>query len=110
MITYFKTTLAALLLITLQRTTRAQDDWDALLPVRGFCIAAPRAKELGPFIAFVAKELAPRHVNTLILRVDYNYQYESYPKLRDHDALSKDDVKKLVEVCRVHHIRSEEQT
>ena len=45
------------------------------------------------------------NVNTLVLRVDYNYQYTSFPELRDSVALSKDDVKKLVEVCRGHDIR-----
>jgi hypothetical protein len=37
--------------------------------------------------------------------VDYNYQFESYPQLRDSVALSKADVKKLVAVCRKNKIR-----
>jgi hypothetical protein len=41
------------------------------LPLRGFCISAPRLDELNAFIKFIDEELAPRHVNTLILRVDY---------------------------------------
>jgi hypothetical protein len=81
------------------------DELDKLLPVRGFCIEAPRANGLNEFIAFVNDELAPRHVNTLILRVDYNYQYESHPEVRDGTGLSKADVKKLVEVCHTNHIR-----
>jgi hypothetical protein len=96
---------AAMLALTSQHNAIAQDDWDTLLPIRGFCIAAPRPKELDAFIAFINDGLAPRHVNTLILRVDYNYQYESYPKLRDRDALSRADVKKLVEACRAKNIR-----
>ncbi len=78
---------------------------DTILPVRGFCIAAPRPKEFDEFIRFIEEELAPRHVNTLILRVDYNYQYESHPELRDSVALSKKEVKKLVSVCRKNNIR-----
>jgi hypothetical protein len=78
---------------------------DTIMPVRGFCIAAPRPKELDEFIKFIDEELAPRHVNTLILRVDYNYQYESHPELRDSIALSKKDVKKLVAACRRNNIR-----
>jgi hypothetical protein len=78
---------------------------DTILPIRGFCIAAPQPAGLDEFIKFVKEELSPRKVNTLILRVDYNYQYESHPELRDSIALSKQDVKKLVAVCRKNNIR-----
>jgi len=70
------------------------------MPVRGFCIAAPRPAELNRFVTFIDKELAPRGVNTLVLRVEYNYQFQSHPELRDGDALSREEVKKLVAVCR----------
>jgi hypothetical protein len=76
-----------------------------ILPVRGFCIAAPQSKDLDAFIKFIDEELASRSVNTLILRVDYNYQYESHPELRDSSALSKIEVKKLVAVCRKNKIQ-----
>ncbi|TAL66022.1 MAG: glycoside hydrolase [Bacteroidetes bacterium] len=76
-----------------------------ILPVRGFCIAAPQPKELDEFLKFINEELAPRSVNTLILRVDYNYQYESHPELRDSIALSKSEIKKLVAVCRKNNIQ-----
>ena len=78
---------------------------DTLLPVRGFCISAPQTGNLEEFIKFIDEELAPRSVNTLILRVDYNYQFESHPELRDSAALSKKDVKKLVAVCKKNKIR-----
>jgi N-acetyl-beta-hexosaminidase len=78
---------------------------DTILPVRGFCIAAPQPSNLGEFIKFIDEELAPVKVNTLILRVDYNYQYESHPELRDSTALSRQDVKELVKVCRKNNIR-----
>ncbi len=74
----------------------AQQPLDSLLTVRGFAIAAPQVDEVDRFVKFIDEELAPRNVNTLILRVDYNYQYESRPELRDSIALSKRDVKKLV--------------
>ncbi len=77
---------------------------DAVIPVRGFCIAAPQSKEVDRFVKFIDEELSPRWVNTLILRVDFNYQYESRPELRDADALSKADVKKLVDACRKNNI------
>ncbi len=80
----------------------AQND---AFPVRGFCISAPTPEELNDFIKFVDEELASRQINMLILRVDYNYQFESHPELRDKSALSKADVKKLVDVCRKQNIR-----
>ena len=75
------------------------------LPVRGFCIGAPNTSEVDAFVKFIAEELVPRKVNTLILRVDYNFQFESHPELCDSLALSKTDVKKLVDVCRKNQIR-----
>jgi hypothetical protein len=78
---------------------------DDLFPTRGFCIAAPKSKSVDPFIKFISEELAPRKVNTLILRVDYNYQFESHPELRDPNALSKTEVKKIVAACKKNNIR-----
>jgi hypothetical protein len=75
------------------------------LPVRGFSIAAPKPSEVDAFVKFIKEELAPRNINTLILRVDYNYQYESHPELREDTALSKKDVKKLVSACKESGIR-----
>jgi hypothetical protein len=74
------------------------------LPIRGFCIAAPGRDRVDEFVKFINEELAPRKVNTLILRVDYNYQYTSHPELGDSAALSKADVKKMVEACRKNQI------
>lgn len=82
-----------------------QERLNNILPVRGFCIAAPLPDGLEEFVKFIDEELAPAHVNTLILRVDYNYQYESHPELQDSIALSKREVKKLVAICKKHNIR-----
>ena len=94
-----------LLVVTLSiifcKTAISQD----VLPIRGFCIGAPKTAEVDSFIKFIAQELAPRKVNTLILRIDFNYQFESHPELRDESALSKEDVKKMLAVCRTNQIR-----
>src|SRR3982751_234376 len=83
------------------KTAKVQKEpLNTLLPVRGFCIAAPTPRNLDSFVTFINKELAPRKVNTLVLRVDFNYQYESHPELRDSIALSKEDVKKIVAACK----------
>ena len=87
--------------ILMVQTATAQDK---TLPIRGFCIAAPTPDRLDEFIQFIDQELAPRQVNTLVLRVDYGYQFETHPELRDPVALSKAEVKKLVAVCRKNNI------
>lgn len=74
-------------------------------PVRGFCIAAPAKDQLDTFVKFIDEELASRKVNTLVLRVDFNFQFKSHPELSEKDALSKKDVKKLVAVCKKNNIR-----
>ncbi len=78
---------------------------DARLPIRGFCIGAPGKAEVDRFVQFIADELAPRAVNTLILRVDFNFEYTKHPELRDSSPLSRDDVGKIVAVCRERGIR-----
>ncbi|MBV9961385.1 MAG: family 20 glycosylhydrolase [Parafilimonas sp.] len=96
--------ISFLLLIFLCLQVRAQQSLDSLLPVRGFCIGAPSVKDVDRFVKFIDEELAPRKVNTLILRVDYNYQYKSHPELADSGALAKSDVEKIVAVCKKHKI------
>jgi hypothetical protein len=78
---------------------------DTTLPVRGFAIGAPSPDRVADFVDFINAELAPNHVNTLVLRVDYNFQYRTHPELRDEDALSRKDVRKIVKACRKGGIR-----
>ena len=85
--------------------SRAQQNIDSLFPTRGLCIAAPMTNGVDAFVKFIDTELAPRKLNTLILRVDWNYQFTSHPELSDSIALSKADVKKLVAVCKKNNIR-----
>ena len=53
---------------------------------------------------FINKELAPKNVNTLILRVDFNYRFKSHPELASAKGLSEPDVKKIVLACRTNGI------
>jgi hypothetical protein len=77
---------------------------DRILPVRGLAIAAPSVVGMDQFLRFIEEELAPAHFNLLVLRVDWNYAYETHPELRDPHPLTKEDVKRLVEVCSKHGI------
>jgi len=92
------TTFLALPLIAANRISES-------LPVRGLCISAPKPSEVDPFVRFIQEELAPRSLNSLILRVDFNYQFKSRPEMDNPSGLSRTDVKKLVAACRTSHIR-----
>jgi hypothetical protein len=83
----------------------AQPPVDRTLPVRGFCIASPATNRLDEFIKFIEQELAPRGVNVLILRVDYNFHFLSRPEMADAAGLTREQARKIAKVCRDHQIR-----
>jgi hypothetical protein len=85
--------------------TNAQEKLDELLPIRGIELAAPAKEELDAFVKFIEDELVPLNVNTLLIRIDWNYAYESRPELQDEDPLTKADVKKIVKACKAGGIR-----
>ena len=72
--------------------------------VNGFCIAAPDRNGVQKFVDFIDAELAPAGINTLVLRVDFNYAYTSRPELQEENPLNKEDVKKMVAVCKKNGI------
>ena len=78
----------------------AQND----LPVNGLAIAAPDKANVDRFVKFINEELAPRKINTLILRVDYNFQYKSHPEVARKDGLSQSEVNKIVAACKKNKI------
>src|SRR6266446_8775237 len=94
-----------LLLATTLHLPAAENPADRRLPVRGFCIPSPAANRADEFIKFIEEELAPRSVNALILRVDYNFQSASRPELSDPGGLAKEQAKKIAAACKQHQIR-----
>lgn len=90
--------LAFLCFLTI--TAFAQQNPDSGYQVKGFIIAVPRPDGVEEFVKFINEELAPRKINTLVLRVDFNYKYKSHPELRDTLALTKSDCKKILEACK----------
>lgn len=87
------------------QTLNAQDAMDEKLPVRGFAIGSPSPERVAAFVKFIDEVLGPQHVNTLLLRIDYNYEYKSHPELRADNPLTKGDVKKIVHACKKYGIR-----
>lgn len=70
-----------------------------VLPVRGLHIMAPKPDEIDLAVRFIREALPKEGVNTLVVEFDYHYQFTRRPEIADPDALSKDDVKKLVAAC-----------
>jgi hypothetical protein len=68
-------------------------------------VAAPEREDVKEFAAFIDTALAPSGINTLILRVDYNFRYKSHPELANDNPLRKKDVRKLVNICKARQIK-----
>lgn len=75
------------------------------MPVRSIFLTAPNSNKLNQFTSFINDTLSAYNINTLVLGVDYNYQYKSYPQLANENALSKADIKEIVAVCKKNNIR-----
>jgi len=97
--------LSLVLGMLLTNLISGQTKLDSLLPVRGFCIDAPRPNGLDSFISFIDSSLGPRKVNTLVIQIEYHYQFKTHPELTDSFALSKAAIKKIVAVCKKNNIR-----
>ena len=97
--------LLCLILTGALTLSAAEKPTDKTLPVRGFCIPAPSGNRIEEFIKFIEEELAPRSVNTLILRVDYGFQFTSRPEMADKNGLSKEQAQKIAAACKKHQIR-----
>ena len=95
-------------LIVSNNIAYTQASSEKVFQVKGFSCTSPRHNEVDRFVKFIDEELAPSHVNTMVLFVcdkDYNYQFERYPQLGDSSALSKANVKKMVTCCKRNNIR-----
>ena len=100
-----KRTLFLFLAVFAALFSASAESIDELLPVRGLAIEAPKPGGMNDFLKFIEGDLVPAHFNLLILRVDWNYAYETHPELRDENPLTKEDVKRIVNVCRFRGIR-----
>ena len=77
----------------------------SVFPVRALCVTAPEPESIPRFNRFIETELAPRGINTLILRIDFHYQFKTHPELIDSHALSLNQVQLLVKTCKNSKIR-----
>lgn len=49
--------------------------------------------------------LGRRGVNLLVVEVDYNFEYRSHPELRGPEPVTREQARKIVQLCRQHGIR-----
>lgn len=95
-----KVTIVLSFALMLYSFVQAQTSFEVV----GLSVALPEKEHVDRFTKFIADELAPQGINTLVLRVDYRYAYASRPELRNNKPLSESDVKKIVAVCKKHQI------
>lgn len=100
-----KITLLLVFLFCLEDALPAQGTLDSILPVRGICLSAPSPEGVDKFVDFIKTELVPRKVNTLVILIGYRYQFRSHPELVANNALSGEQVKKIVMACKAGGIR-----
>lgn len=75
------------------------------LSVRGLHLNAPKPAEVPLLIRFIGDALPKEGVNTLVLEIDYHYQFRRRPEVADSDALSPDDLRQIAAACRKAGVR-----
>jgi len=70
------------------------------LPVRGLHTFAPARKDLAAALEFIRRSLPAEGVNTLIMEINYGYQFQSRPEMADRGALGRDEVRRIADACR----------
>lgn len=74
-------------------------------PIRAFSVALPSVKQADTFFDFVENDLAPAGINTLVVRVNWAYDFESRPELADPDGWNRALAGRLAALCREKGIR-----
>lgn len=75
------------------------------LPVRGLHLSAPKPADVALLERFIRNALPREGVNTLVLEINYRYQFTKRPELADPDALSREELARLAAACRDSKIR-----
>lgn len=76
-----------------------------LFPVRALLLSTPDPQDVPMFCDFIKDVLPIEGVNTLVMRINYKYQFETHPELAGHNALSKKNLQKIVKTCKDAGIR-----
>ena len=82
-----------------QHSVAGDDAWNNL-PIRALLLSAPEPRGVSLLCKFIRDALPKENVNTLVLRIEYQYQFQSHPELAGDGALSKSDIKQIVRACK----------
>ncbi|MCW5982494.1 MAG: family 20 glycosylhydrolase [Bryobacteraceae bacterium] len=75
------------------------------LPVRGLHVMAPSAADVPLAEKFIREALPKEGVNTLVFEVNYEYRYSKRPEVAEPNALTRDDMIRIVSACRDARVR-----
>ena len=71
-----------------------------IAPIRALHAMAPGGDGVPLTTRFIREALPNEGVNVLVLEFDYRYRFTRHPEVAEKDALSREDVKALVEAAR----------
>jgi len=63
------------------------------------------SKSIDHLIDAVNNVIPKLGINLLIVEINYNYEYKSYPQLRGENSLSKSQLRKFIDACKNNDIR-----
>jgi hypothetical protein len=74
-------------------------------PVRGLHLSAPSVDDLPLALRFIREALPKEGVNTLVLELDYRFQFTKRPEVAEPGALSAEQVKAIADACKAAGVR-----
>jgi hypothetical protein len=92
------------LILILSSTSFCSTDANGQSPWLGIHLLMTRS-DTTQQLTDAVKNLAQLGVNTIVVEIDYGYEYQSHPNLRSPNASSKEQLKKLLAQCRKNNIR-----
>jgi hypothetical protein len=69
-------------------------------PVRGLHIMSSGHNDVALCERFIREALPKEGINTLVMELDYDFQFRSHPELSNKDAMDRNDVERLAKACR----------
>jgi len=75
------------------------------LPVKALLLSCPNPHDVPLLCSFITDALPKEGVNTLCLRIEYQYTFQTHPELADSNALSKEQLQHIAAACKAAHVR-----
>jgi len=77
----------------------------APLPVRALHFLPPSPADVPALNKFIRENCPKEGVNTLVLEIDYAFQFKSRPEMNDPGGLSREQLQSIAEACREAKVR-----